>query len=357
MARQTNILSFDEVKQGVRSRPSSEYATGSRTARRQESRSYRPSSAASPSYEKAASSSRSAVAPRSSASSRRLPSDPLLGIADAPSFTGRVVRAEASVADRYGFPSDRSASAGRSSAGRGIGATPRGARGGSEARRADEGRDDDPAQEASGRREESRLASLKRARAKSKAGRAFSKQFGDGDSAASQGGPRAAVYKGEMGAKHRQAARMQDKTSSRAAAKRGAKAGAGSSLVSSPKFIASMTVAVCLALSCLFLYPSVQQYYQSVRERDRLAAEYAALVERNSAIEGSVASLQTNSGIENAAHEQLGWVKQGEQTAKVSGLSSSEEEGAAVHANIVSGSIAAPETWYSPILDPLFGVE
>ena len=160
-----------------------------------------------------------------------------------------------------------------------------------------------------------------------------------------------------MGAKHRQAARMQDKTSSRAAAKRGAKAGAGSSLVSSPKFIASMTVAVCLALSCLFLYPSVQQYYQSVRERDRLAAEYAALVERNSAIEGSVASLQTDSGIENAAHEQLGWVKQGEQTAKVSGLSSSEEEGAAVHANIVSGSIAAPETWYSPILDPLFGVE
>ena len=161
----------------------------------------------------------------------------------------------------------------------------------------DDGRDGDSAEDAPAERGESRRASRKRARAKSKAGRAFAKQFGDTDSAASQTGSRAAVYKG------------------------------------------------------------AQQYYQSVRDRDRLAAEYAALVERNGAIEGEVATLQTDSGIESRAHEQLGWVKDGEQTAKVSGLSASQDEGASVHANIVSGSIDAPETWYSPFLDPLFGVE
>ena len=263
------------------------------------------------------------------------------------------------MADRYGFPSGGStAAADRRTAegGRGAGAAPRRAKGGSAPRRMDDGLDEDSAEEAS-ERGASRLASRKRARAKSKAGRKFAKQFGDTDSSASQTGSRAAVYKGEMGAKHRQAARMQGKAASQASAKRGSTAGSGASFVSSPKFIACTAVAVCLALSCLFLYPSAQQYYQSVRDRDRLAAEYAALVERNGAIEGEVATLQTDSGIESRAHEQLGWIKDGEQTAKVSGLGASKDEGASVHANIVSGSIEAPETWYSPYLDPLFGVE
>lgn len=198
---------------------------------------------------------------------------------------------------------------------------------------------------------------MKRARAKDKAGKAFMRQFGATDSDASQAGPRAAVYKGEMGAKHRQAARMQTKEGSRAYAKRGTQTGSGASLTSSPKFIACMAVTVCLVLSCLFLYPSAQQYYQSVRDRDRLAAEYAALVERNGAIEGDVAALQTDAGIENQAHDQMGWVKNGEQAGKVTGIDASEGTGSAVRANVVSGSIETPETWYSPFLDPLFGVE
>lgn len=358
MAKQTNILSFDEVRQGVRTRPNSEHASSARSSYRQENRSQRPASLVSTTSRErvGAFSGLTPAASRPTATSRRFASDAFPDTTAASSFGSRAVRAEASVADRYGFPSDRGAKAGRgTSAGRGIGDARR-ARSGTETRRADEGCDDDPVQNDSIRRKESRLASLKRSRAKNKADRAYSKQFGDTESSASQGGPRAAVYKGEMGAKHRQAARMQDKTSTRAA-KRGSKAASSPSSASAPKFIASMTVVVCLALSCLFLYPSVQQYYQSVRERDRLAAEYAALVERNNAIQGEVSSLQTDAGIENAAHDQLGWIKEGEQTAKVSGLSSSEEKSASVHANIVSGSIAAPETWYSPILDPLFGVE
>ena len=343
----------------MRTRPNSPYAPSSRSASRQENRSYYSTPTASNSTRSYTGSfSRSAAVSRSVPSSRRFPFDPDLGRADIPRFAGRVVRADASVADRYGFPLESNARQGRSSSeGRGFGGAPQRVRGGSASRPMDDGLDDDTAQGGAERRGESRLASLRRTRAKNKAGRAFSKQFGDTESTASQGGPRAAVYKGEMGTKHRQAARMQDKASSGIAMKRGSKAGSDSSFTSSPKFFACMTLAVCLALSCVVLYTSLQQYYQSVRERDRLAAEYAALVERNSAIEGEVASLQTETGVEYAAHEQLGWIKEGEQTAKVSGLSSSEEKSASVHANIVSGSIAAPETWYSPILDPLFGVE
>lgn len=208
-------------------------------------------------------------------------------------------------------------------------------------------------------RRPSRKEQRKKSRAKSKAERAFSKQYGGLNQAsdASQSGPRAAVYKGEMGAKHRQAARMQNAESGHASAKRSLSFGSLASLKSSPKFIASAAVAVCLVLSCAFLYPTAQQYYHALRERDQLAAEYAALSERNGALESDVASLQTDAGIEDRAHEQFGWVKKGEETANVRGLELDEDETSTFRANITPGSVEAPETWYSPFLDALFGVE
>ena len=110
-------------------------------------------------------------------------------------------------------------------------------------------------------------------------------------------------------------------------------------------------------LSCAFLYPPAQQYYHALRERDQLAAEYAALEERNGALESDVSSLQTDAGIEDRAHEQFGWVKKGEDTANVRGLDLDEDEASTFRANITPGSVEAPETWYSPFLDALFGVE
>lgn len=203
----------------------------------------------------------------------------------------------------------------------------------------------------------SRFAEAKRSRAKAKAERAFAKQFGSGDASSStvEGGSRAAVYKGEMGAKHRLAARMQNEASGKASAKRGLSFGPFA-LFKSRAFVASAIVAGCLVLSCSFLYPSAQQYYHALRDRDRLAAEYAALADRNESLEGNVEALQTDSGIEAYAHEQFGWVKEGEETASVRGLDL-PEEGSTFRANIVSDSIEAPETWYSTLLDPLFGVE
>lgn len=58
----------------------------------------------------------------------------------------------------------------------------------------------------------SRFGKKRRQRAKERAGRAYYRQYEAGKpSDASQAGPRAAVYKGEMGASHRRSSRMQQK--------------------------------------------------------------------------------------------------------------------------------------------------
>ena len=91
-------------------------------------------------------------------------------------------------------------------------------------------------------------------------------------------------------------------------------------------------------------------------ELDRLAAEYEAVTERNAAIEASVDALSTEAGIEDAARTQLGWVHEGEHAVSVSGLAE-KDEASEFRGNIVSEDITAPDTWYSDLLDPIFGVE
>ncbi|WP_180326623.1 FtsB family cell division protein [Raoultibacter phocaeensis] len=201
----------------------------------------------------------------------------------------------------------------------------------------------------------SRIDKLKRSVAKNKAGKAFTRQFGSGDSDASSGGSRAALYKGEMGKKHKQASRMQGNPGKSMGASK--KRFSGISLnPRSPKFVASLMVAACLVLSCVFLYPTAQQYYVAVRERDQLQAEYDALQQRNQTIKAEVDNLSTDAGIEDRARREFGWVKQDEHAANVYGIDAAEDE-STYNKAITPGSIDAPETWYSPILDVVFGVE
>lgn len=216
---------------------------------------------------------------------------------------------------------------------------------------ADEHQSEEPRQS----KKESWFSKFKRDRAKGKAGRAFTKQYGDTSSSASQSGPRAAVYKGEMGSKHRRAARMQESASPHAPKGRSA-FGVGAGIASSPKFIAVAAAAACVALSCVFLYPSAQQLYVSARENDRLQAEYDAVAARNLAIQHEVDALNTVTGIEDRAREEFGWSYAGEYAVTVQGLDVSEEA-STFAANIVPGSVEMPETWYSKLLDPFFGVE
>ncbi len=210
----------------------------------------------------------------------------------------------------------------------------------------------------SSRKQPSRWAKFKRARSKDKADRAFSRQYGDqpASAAGESAGSRAAVYKGEMGASHRRAARMQDEKGGQGVSRR--RSAKGFSLSAAPrKLVVSAACAVCVVLACAFLYPTAKQYYLIVRECDQLQAEYDALEERNAALQEEVDSLSTDEGVEDRAREELGWVMEGENAVTVRGLSSDGEDDEEFSANIVSGSVEAPETWYSKLLDPLFGVE
>lgn len=202
----------------------------------------------------------------------------------------------------------------------------------------------------------SKLEKLKRSAAKNKAGKAFTRQFGSGDSdAATSGGSRAALYKGEMGKRHKQAARMQGNPGEAMGASKKRLSGIGSN-ARSPKLLVGMAVVACLVLSCVFLYPTARQYYVTVRQHDQLQAEYAALQQRNEAIRSEVDNLSTNAGIEDRARKEFGWVKEGENAVNVYGIDSSGDE-SAYNKAITPGSVEAPETWYSPVLDVVFGVE
>lgn len=201
----------------------------------------------------------------------------------------------------------------------------------------------------------SRFGKKRRQRAKERAGRAYYRQYEAGKpSDASQAGPRAAVYKGEMGSSHRRSSRMQQKGSGVSGRVKMPEAKAP--FFTRAPFIVTCATVLCLGLGATFLYGPAQQLYQDIRERDRLAAEYEAVTERNAAIEASVDALSTEAGIEDAARTQLGWVHEGEHAVSVSGLDE-KDEASEFRGNIVSEDITAPDTWYSDLLDPLFGVE
>lgn len=211
----------------------------------------------------------------------------------------------------------------------------------------------------------------KRDRAKAKASKQFDKTYGDeaafanGGASSSKGrvfnraqatdqpqaGPRAAVYKGEMGASQKRSSRLQAKEPSKSTSS-GA-AGARARVLRIPH---KLGVALCalavVALCGVMLYGPAQQYYQQLRETDRLQAEYAAVALRSETLQSSIESLQTEAGIEDKAHEDLGYVKAGEQTATVKGIN--YEDSSEFSSNVLPGSVPAPETWYSPFLDVVF---
>ena len=174
----------------------------------------------------------------------------------------------------------------------------------------------------------SRFGKKRRQRAKERAGRAYYRQYEAGKpSDASQAGPRAAVYKGEMGASHRRSSRMQQKEAG--ASRRVKMPEAKPPFFTRAPFIVTCATVLCLGLGAAFLYGPAQQLYTDIRERDRLAAEYEAVTERNA---------------------------EGEHAVSVSGLAE-KDEASEFRGNIVSEDITAPDTWYSDLLDPIFGVE
>ena len=110
-----------------------------------------------------------------------------------------------------------------------------------------------------------------------------------------------------------------------------------------------------LAISAAFLYPAVRDYYTAVREKARMEAAYEVAVQRTQALEADVAALSTDTGIEDRAREEYGWVRPGENSVTVTGLQQASQPTQTADEIPSVDSVTAPETWYSPALDALFG--
>ena len=194
----------------------------------------------------------------------------------------------------------------------------------------------------------------------------FSKQFGDDSKsdASAEGAPRAALYKGKMGTKQRQAARMQ----------RASKADSSSAKINPAGWTAWLanlnitarslkigTAVLCVFLTCAFLYAPAQQYYKAQREHARLEIESSTIDDRNGALDVQNDILASDAGMEDAVRQKYGYVKSGEEVAYVGGLSDEASEARRdsdnIEANVLSSTVKAPEEWYTPLLDAFFGVE
>ncbi len=225
--------------------------------------------------------------------------------------------------------------------------------------------DEEPGQSASKRSpRETAREERRRRRTKERADKMFDRQMAErlsGSDAQAEGAPRAALYEGQMGSSQRKAARMQRSSEAGPVSAKLNPAGWFSNISVNPRLLGIATAAICLVLVGVFLYTPAQQYYQAQRDRDRLAAEYAVIAERNNMLDEQNDSLASDAGLEDAIRQKYGYISPDEQMAVVTGLDAEETAAARsatdVEGNVLASSVKAPEEWYTPILDAFFGVK
>lgn len=221
----------------------------------------------------------------------------------------------------------------------------------------------DRADERSSNHGKSRREQRRHERTKARAEKMFSEQFSATaqTGASAEGAPRAAIYEGKMGAKHRKSTRMQRSSSAAPASAKLNPAGWFSAIPLTERALKVATAVACVLLVCAFLYTPAQQYYQALRDHDRLAAEYSIVETRNEALDAQNDALASDAGMEDAVRKKYGYVKEGEQTAIVTGLSDSTSDASRgsddIEPAVLSSSVKAPSEWYTPLLDTFFGVE
>ena len=111
------------------------------------------------------------------------------------------------------------------------------------------------------------------------------------------------------------------------------------------------------------LYGPCASYYTEVRSVQQLEAEYQALQDYNQDMQSQIDYLNTEEGMEEYIRSELGWIRADEHMMQVEGLDatqpsttdSSSASGALT--TVPSESIKAPTTWYSGVLDVLFGYQ
>ena len=107
-------------------------------------------------------------------------------------------------------------------------------------------------------------------------------------------------------------------------------------------------------LAAWTLYPVLRLQYQQQREKTTLEQELAGLKDRNETLRAQVDRLKTPEGVEEAARENLGLVKEGEQVYVVTDGQTTRAPAPEVGAQ--TRSVAASEaTVWTKVLDAVFG--
>lgn len=78
-------------------------------------------------------------------------------------------------------------------------------------------------------------------------------------------------------------------------------------------------IVLCIIFAIIFLYQPAKDYYFSLRQNDKLQAQYDAIKNTNNKLNQDIEFLKTDDGIKQRATDTLGLIQQGESIGYVSG--------------------------------------
>ncbi|MGN0262482.1 MAG: septum formation initiator family protein [Eggerthellaceae bacterium] len=127
----------------------------------------------------------------------------------------------------------------------------------------------------------------------------------------------------------------------------------------SKAFYRGLVAALAVVVALMFIYPSVRDYYVALRNNAKSEAEYAALQEYYDQLKDEVETLNSDQGVEDAARDEFGMVMPGDVSLNVKDLESEADfDKDPTDIGITpAGSVEAPEEWYTPFCDFIFGYD
>ncbi len=200
-----------------------------------------------------------------------------------------------------------------------------------------------------------------------KAERLFERNVPAGDARSSQPeqSSRAALYEMKMGKDHRRSAHMQDDAKSGKSRFSFAGFNPLSLLVGTRGGQWACVAMIAMAFSVFILYQPIADWYNEGRSLQQLQAQYKISSAEYEQVKADVDYLSTDEGLADYAHEQLGWLKSGEHSVNVVGLTDEESQSSTSSSSasttqslaLASAKAQTPDTWYSGVLDVIFGYE
>ena len=190
---------------------------------------------------------------------------------------------------------------------------------------------------------------------KRKAKRAYEHAITQSPQQPSEGGPRAAVYQGQMGPTHRRSSQMRNEQENVAR-----KRDMGHMSPAPHPLLPRIGRAIGLLFACVLLcmvavYRPAHDYYFAIRDEAKAQAQLEVLNEQNEELHEEVDHLSTDEGIQDKAAIDYGWVQQDENPVIVSGVHPESQGFSSALDAVDSTSVKAPDTWYSGFLDSFFG--